>query len=314
MFLASLLYLIMLAALCPALIKMLSRAGAQSRALSFALAGVCLIVASLTIVCIVGNPEMCQWKATLSRPEQAVRQTIDIAPLAVHQRSGPTYLLLDLAQGQCPVPLNISLNGSEFKCTAIPWWQLRPNAQFLAVLQLQQKAMGVTLSSYRQWWAVPLPPSLIRYGATNTITIACGSEAPLTIYGDYCLADKTSARLPSLLLASWTKAFCTYDHYDARVYETKEMARVHSSYRAGRDNIHEAWADLICPLMPVNDRVNIASDWYRSSTTIAGGVSPPRRKACGRLLLLYQCLPCIWLKVSIPPPCNWQSVKSICRQ
>jgi hypothetical protein len=193
---------------------------------------------AIAIACIYGNPGMSEWKTTLSSPQQAIRQSIVLPPLDQNHPAGSVCLLIDLAQGQCPAPLDLSLNGVEFKVTARPWWQIQPNTGFLDVLALQARAMGVSLYSFRQWWVIPLPQSLIKFGATNTVTIASGKAAPVTIFGDYRSSEQTRSCLPSLQVASWTKAFCTYDHYDSRIYETVSPAKVHSSYRANK-----GWVD-----------------------------------------------------------------------
>jgi 4-amino-4-deoxy-L-arabinose transferase-like glycosyltransferase len=223
--------------------KLLVRADLGSKPFSLALGAAFLFVAALAIVCIVGNPEMSEWKTTLSSPQQAVRQAIVLPPLDQNDQGEAAYLLMDLAQGQCPAPLNISVNDTWFEATPTPWWQIQPNPGFLDVLTLSERAMGVSLCSYRQWWVVPLAPSMIKHGATNTVIVAPASSGSVTVYGDYAASEQSLSRLPSLKLASWTKAFCTYDHYDSRIYETTTTAKVHSAYCSYTGQPTNDWVD-----------------------------------------------------------------------
>ncbi|MBS2009394.1 MAG: hypothetical protein JST01_20235, partial [Cyanobacteria bacterium SZAS TMP-1] len=212
-----------------------------SRAFSLLLAGAFVVLGGLKVVCITGNPEMREWKATLTSPDQLVRQEIVLPAANLDDKPGGTaYILLDIDQGS-PAPLAVSLNGVKFEAVPLPWLQLRPNMDFIDVLTLQEKAMGVSLYSYRQWWVLPVPPSLLKYGARNTVMISPADSAPLTVYGDYGVSDSARAFLPSLQLASWTKTFCTYDHYDARIYEAMDTAKVRSSCRSGQDD--HVWTD-----------------------------------------------------------------------
>ncbi|MBU6452986.1 MAG: hypothetical protein KGS72_14470 [Cyanobacteria bacterium REEB67] len=210
--------------------KLAKRCALSSRPLSLVSAGALALVALLTVTTVVGNPEMSEWKATLTKPDQAIRQEITVPPKDAGIPAGNAYLLLDMAQGQCPTHLNLALNDTFFTARPLPWWQIRPNKGFLDALALQERAMSMSRYAYRQWYLVPLPPSSIKYGASNTVTLTPTGAGPLTIYGDYLQPGQTKSCLPSLQLASWTKAFCTYDHQDGRVYETIATAQAHSSY------------------------------------------------------------------------------------
>jgi 4-amino-4-deoxy-L-arabinose transferase-like glycosyltransferase len=209
--------------------KIMQRCALSSPLFSLVSAGTLALLALLTVTTVVGNPEMSEWKATLTIPDQAVRQEIIVPQKDASTPAGNAYLLLDMAQGQCPAPLNLVVNNAFFTARPLPWWQIRPNKDFLDALALQERAMSMSRYAYRQWYLVPLPASLLKYGASNTVTLAPTGAAPLTIYGDYVQPGQTKSCLPSLQLASWTKAFCTYDHQDGRVYEKIPTGQMHSS-------------------------------------------------------------------------------------
>jgi hypothetical protein len=237
-------YILLLTFGCFAFQKILKRAGLGSKPLSLVLVCAFALVSVLVVVSIKGNPEMAEWKSTLSSPEQMIRQEIVVPANEQVTSTDHAYLLLDMAQGQCPAPISVTVNNSpSFNVTPTPWWQILPNQGFLEALALSERAMATSLYSYRQWYALPLPASVIKYGAANTVTIAPAGTEPLTVYGDYAYPGQTQSCLPSLRLASWTKDFCTYDHQDGRVYEAVSTSQVHSTCFSHIGQNQKTWDD-----------------------------------------------------------------------
>jgi hypothetical protein len=230
---ASLAYLLILVGSFACLQIALSRAGISGGRLTFSLAAVYVLVGTIVTACLTGDPEMSEWKTTLSSPDQSVRQEISLPARAEVSSPASAYVLMDLDLGQCPAPIDLTINGSKITSLPRPLWQIRPSLTFLSELALEEKAMGVSKYSYRQWWLVPVSSALLKFGANNTIVLSGNSEKPVTIFGDYRDAGELSSRLPSLSWASWIKAFCTYDHHDARVYQRQSVAAAHSSYQDG---------------------------------------------------------------------------------
>jgi len=241
--------LLLLGAVFVGINSILRKSAIGSTAFSWALGCAFFAVGVLKVICIFGNPELSEWKTVLTSTEQSLQQEITLprqVSTDARYKNQTAYILLDISQGQSPAPLAVALNGVKFEAIPIPWLQLQPDKDFIDVLSLQAKGMGVSLYSYRQWWVLPVPSSLLKYGAANTVVISPATKTPLTVYGDYSsdFGSNTGSdngsdtaqnpNLPSLKLVSWTKNFCTYDHQDARIYESMDTAKVRSSCRSGQ--------------------------------------------------------------------------------
>jgi|GEM_PF-1385257 len=239
---ASAISLLLLGIVFAGINTVLRKSNFGSTTFSWALGIAFLCLGVLKVICICGNPEMSEWKTVLSAADQNVQQELTLPPKETGRslsESGTAYILLDISQGQSPAPLTVTFNGKKFDTIPLPLMQLWSNKDFTDVLTLQAKGMGLSLYSYRQWWVIPVPTALLKYGAVNTVKISpsiAANVTPLTVYGDYSAATGQSY-LPSLYLLSWTKTFCTYDHQDSRIYGSLGTAKIHSSCRSGQYRI-----------------------------------------------------------------------------
>jgi hypothetical protein len=113
----------------------------------------------------------------------------------------------------------VKLNGTELT-EPIPMWQLLEDEdELVGALSTQSAGMSKPMNEMRQWWAYSVPSNLLKHG-TNTI------EATGTIFGDAPQAyGNGSAWLPSLRVASWSKAFTSIYRNEPRVYTTVTTAQ-----------------------------------------------------------------------------------------
>lgn len=213
----------------------LFRPGFGNRLLSLGLGSYCMIVCGITAACVIFDPKMPEWKVTLHSPAEMIKQTIAVPEIIPTPRSSSAFVLIDMSQGDFPVPVQICFNGHRLRGFARPWWQISSSPEFIEVLSLQAQASGQSLYSCRQWWLMQIPASWIRFGAKNVVTLTTGAGSPITVFGDYTVPGSCMSCLPSLDLASWTKGYATYDHSDPRPYATISTAQSESEYLANQE-------------------------------------------------------------------------------
>lgn len=160
-----------------------------------------------------------EWQCNLGK-NQRIEQTI-MLPRSVG--TAAAYLLMDVHSSSLTPPLIAYVNGKELG-SPMPWWQFSgDNKELVSALSVQAQAMGTNVSSYRQWWTVPIPQNLLIPGADNKIELKLAADADdsdVTIYGDYPFNfSNRGVWLPSMSRTSWTKAFATVCRGDARLYE-----------------------------------------------------------------------------------------------
>lgn len=95
--------------------------------------------------------------------------------------------------------LQFKLNGRVLEGKAIPIWYVpnsyRYQATLLHVIKTEAEAEGVGIDAFRQWRVIPVPLSLLKSGAQNTIELS-SVGASATVYGDYFIDKRI--RLPHL--------------------------------------------------------------------------------------------------------------------
>lgn len=165
-----------------------------------------------------------EWQCPLVEPGQVANQTIAIAPERLNElKSRQCYLMINAASaGELNNGLVLKINGQATDCTAIP------NLPFLQDLTKMTKqgqnglyleceyifecltfAAGTSNMDLRQWFLVPLPPSIISEQASGEplkVTIEKTSNQPTLLFGAYDTTAGSKA-IPSPILYSWEKAF-----------------------------------------------------------------------------------------------------------
>lgn len=182
-------------------------------------------LASVVVAHSLTDPERKQWWVDLENSNQFVKQDIYVPPLAASgQLPETSFLLVDLTSPVLLPHLLVAVNGNRLIHLPMPWLQVRGgNDKMVRLLAKQSTNMGIDIKSLRQWWAIPFPTTLLKFGAPNEIMITNGAASdlgPLRIYGDYSFSNFAQAMtIPSLDSLSWEKGFATFDHGDVRVYE-----------------------------------------------------------------------------------------------
>ncbi len=176
-----------------------------------------------------------EWKADLKNEHEIAVQFLALPPLNempdMSNRLKPNqaaFILVDVQSPFLAPPLAVTVNDVAEIGPAFPWLQLRPfDRESMQDIQIQARGMGVDWRSFRQWWAVPVPYSALRFGAANKITVSLlptERVASHRIFGQY--GSATSRRndsylmLPSPYTMSWEKGFATYAAGDMRLPES----------------------------------------------------------------------------------------------
>ncbi|HEY9787499.1 MAG TPA: hypothetical protein V6D17_19075 [Candidatus Obscuribacterales bacterium] len=226
-----------------------------------------LLPASVVFACAVGSPQRNEWKTVLNSHEQIVEQLIDIPAQAgqnqakaelnqaknVKQRS-MGVILLDATSEELAPPIAVELNDVKLTEEPVPFAQFQPyDEPMIRSIAFEGHAQDKDFRSFRQWWAVPVPADLIRYGP-NRITIRATAESPITIFGDFetgnssknDTAGKTCSRddrnngltlsLPSLNGFTFSGGFSSCEGKDPRVPENVNVlsSARHSRYFNGK--------------------------------------------------------------------------------
>lgn len=160
------------------------------------------------------------WKEWSCRIEGggACSQVVTLPADASYPSNSTTFVLVDLDSDTLGPAVNVIVNNELLKERLQPLAQMMPNNKdIIQCLAIQGEGMSRDLRTFRNWWAVPCPTSLLNPGQENNITILSDSaKNSATIYGDYPTAISW---LPSLRSFSYTKGFTTFDHRDPRVFE-----------------------------------------------------------------------------------------------
>ncbi|HEY9868929.1 MAG TPA: hypothetical protein V6D08_07165, partial [Candidatus Obscuribacterales bacterium] len=225
--------------ICAVTLPLVARA-CHPRAARLLLVCVFSFLALVALVLSVSDPERQEWFCDLRNPHQVLRQDVYVTPVAAASSLAPqAFVLIDLASPLLLPRLSVAINGERIDNIPLTWLQVRGDQeQLLEALSSRAHAMGRDLRSFRQWWVIPVPLSVLRLGASNEILIKSEDREailPTRIYGDYGVhasAFNEGVRvLPSFEHMSLTKGFATCDHRDPRIYEpVRLLGKEVSSY------------------------------------------------------------------------------------
>lgn len=225
--------------ICAVTLPLVARAH-NRRAAGVLIAGMFTLLVLLALVSSTGDPARQEWFCDLRNPQQVLRQDVYVTPVAAAASLAPqAFVLIDLAAPVLLPRLSVAINGERIDNVPLTWLQVHGNQeQLLEALSSRAHAMGRDLRSFRQWWVIPVPLSVLRLGASNEILIKSEDREailPTRIYGDYGVDASGSGEgltvLPSFERMSLTKGFATYDHRDARIYQpVRLLGKEVSSY------------------------------------------------------------------------------------
>jgi 4-amino-4-deoxy-L-arabinose transferase-like glycosyltransferase len=156
---------------------------------------------------------------------QSVEQQIALPPPEVNPATRQAFLLLDVRSDLLEPNIKISVNDVQVDSKPVPWLQIEhPQDSSVGVARLQGRQMGRNLQQMRQWWAIALPDSVLRWGHDNAIKVT--STAPKE-FGQFLYADPSfnsqTTHFPSLWKTSWTKGFATIARGDMRLSESQPL-------------------------------------------------------------------------------------------
>lgn len=235
--LGAILGLFLLALRCvPAVVS----AGAASSAASDVLKSGAFCMLVLTLACSFSDLRWKEWVAELKSNHGTAVQTIVLPTLAnvpqLERRAKSTelaFVLVDAGSGDLAPPLTVSINDKVFETLVLPWLALKPmDSEAVSEIMTQAKAEGADWRTFRQWWAIPIPFSELKFGKANEIILQNRfNERPFAtkVYGQYgepALHQNGSASvaiMPSPYNISWDKGFATYERGDMRLYESMIM-------------------------------------------------------------------------------------------
>lgn len=191
-------------------------------ALALALAGV------VTSIYTIQSQDWKEWSCKIV-PGVKISQSI-LLPSDFAPKSKTAFVLLDISSDILSAPLSVEVNDHLLKEPLVPLAQLQPdNTDIVQCLAIQAEGMSRDVRGFRNWWVIPFDASLLKSGASNTISLSSHDEsAGLKIFGDYRTSsggekEDGSFYLPSLRSFSYTKGFTTFDHRDPRVFEKLDV-------------------------------------------------------------------------------------------
>lgn len=163
-----------------------------------------------------------EWGCQIRNGNLVAKQNIQIPANAHFDDGSSTFVLVDLDSDILGAPVSATVNGVKLAERPQPLAQLQPNNKdILQCLAIQGEGMSRDLRTFRNWWVIPCPNSLLKAGQENTVVISPEmADATITVYGDYPVAKSF---LPSLRSFSYTKGFTTFDHRDPRVFEEQSI-------------------------------------------------------------------------------------------
>ncbi len=189
-----------------------------------------------TIGCGYADQRWREWSAILKSGNDAVLETIklpEVVNIPQLDTAGSAFVLVDASADEQPPPVVAAVNQVSNGSEPIPWLMLKPfDSESFKTLALTAKGMGRDWRSFRQWWAVPVPFSALKFGQNNQLSVMLQrSEEPLScsIFGQYGLVidhqngTGTASVLPSTNTLSWDKGFATYEAGDSRLLEQTIM-------------------------------------------------------------------------------------------
>lgn len=187
----------------------------------------CLIAAAsvsvVLIVCCVANRNWSEWKCELSG-ERAIKQTIAISSSASPLRGA--MLLIDCESSALPPPIEAQLNGKTILDEAVPFAEVAAvDSGIVNGLMRTEFAMGNDSRSFRQWWAIPVSPDLLKFGANNEIMLKSAKGSTVTVFGcfDEPRRSENYTSVPSLWRFSHTKGYCSTERGDSRIVEMEPV-------------------------------------------------------------------------------------------
>ena len=202
-----------------------------------------------------------EWSCKLHGGLNYVTQSILLPASAKFEQGTTTFVLVDLDSDILGAPVKAYVNGVALPERPQPLAQMQPNNRdILQCLAIQGEGMSRDLRTYRNWWVIPCPNSILKPGAENTIAISNeDDQAVVTVYGDYPISKEY---LPSLRSFSYTKGFTTFDHRDPRVFEKQdilgEVKKSELKSRVGADALSSG--DLTAPGKPAGEfRIRLLS-------------------------------------------------------
>jgi hypothetical protein len=196
----------------------------------------CFFAVVGTIGCGYADQRWREWSANLKSGNDAVLETIklpDAANIPQLDTAGCAFVLLDISAGGQPPPVVAAVNHVSNGSEPIPWLMLKPfDLESFKTLALTANGMGRDWRSFRQWWAIPVPFSALKFGQDNQVSVMLQrSEQPLScsVFGQYGLVRDhqngtgTVSIVPSMNTVSWDKGFATYEAGDIRLIEPTIM-------------------------------------------------------------------------------------------
>lgn len=180
--------------------------------------------------CATAEDQWKEWSAELKSDSISVAQIIALP--AQNQfpelTSDLAFVMIDASAVEAPPPIRVSVNSVECGASPIPWLQLRPiDNESRELILRQSRGMGIDWRNMRQWWLIPFPADLLKFGQDNLIEVAASGGTVIggtRVFGDYNAFPQpalgSSFRImPSPHSCSWQKGFATYCAGDIRLFE-----------------------------------------------------------------------------------------------
>ena len=198
--------------------------------------------AVLALICMsLRDLRWTEWMAELRSSRGAVKQTVALPRLEtipeLYRRAASiknVVVLVDMESSTCAPPVVASVNGVACALPARPWLELKTiEPDSMPPLREQARGMGRDWRTFRQWWAIPVPFSMLKFGQGNEISISLvqsQSRVLARIFGQYGaprlqpIKTHTWAVMPSPHAVSWQKGFGTYEAGDMRLFESVYMS------------------------------------------------------------------------------------------
>ncbi|HEY9772798.1 MAG TPA: glycosyltransferase family 39 protein [Planktothrix sp.] len=195
----------------------------------------CFGVILVIVACGMADDRWRQWKTDMKNHREQVEQKIWIPQTSSvleladpARRSSGAFVLVDLGSPIMLPPVSVSVNDVIATEPPIPWLALKPmDFESQRIIQTQADGMGTDWRAFRQWWAIPISASTLKFGEPNKIDVSfLEDQGVITyqVYGEYGKGKLTRNDsykiMPSLSTLSWQKGFGSYEDGDMRLSET----------------------------------------------------------------------------------------------
>lgn len=173
-------------------------------------------IAVFSVACAqaTNTPELSEWASTFSHKDQMRRRFF----LPDKTKMSPDWGMIVFDSDEAGQYALASVNGKRVAGTPASLCFYSSNSNDIGALQIYASVLRTRCQSLRQWRALPLPLSYLRFNEMNSIELAAAPGTRFKLYGSFTQGEKRMD-IPSLTLHSATKLLSSATCIDPRLID-----------------------------------------------------------------------------------------------